>query len=187
MKIKRVLWTILLLGMILSLVGCNRASNDGFYLYKSSPLGFSMEYPMTWTKEIDAQNHIAAFVTPTEGFGDTYRDNVTVSYQEPEQENFDTFFDLYYSSLPATFPGFTEVSREDVFVDDKEAVKIVFTSSSTEKDEESGETTQISLKILQYAVKNGDRVYFITYIATPNAYDYFEPFVNTMIQTLKIY
>ena len=81
------------------------------------------------------------------------------------------------SITPAVFPGFTQEEKSEVLLDEKEAYKIVFSSASQDKEEEA------SLKILQYVVLHEDRVYFITYSAYPASYDYFLPFINTMLET----
>lgn len=179
---KRMIAAVLALCVLLC-SGCNRAMNKGFYLYKSSPIGFRMEYPETWTKQVDLDKKIAAFVTPQEGIGDQYRENITVSFEESEEE-FADFFAKYYGSLPSTFAGFTEESKEEVLLDNREAYKIVFSSSQTTKGEDKKETT-VKLRILQYVVKVEKRVYFVTFIGQPDSYDYFLPFVNTMMETIS--
>ena len=180
---KRHMFAALLLGVLL-LAGCNQATNKGFYLYKSSPIGFRIEYPELWTKQVDLDKKIAAFITPKEGYGDAYRDNITVSFETLEEREFADFFSEYYASLPATFAGFTEESKEEVLLDNKEAYKIVFSSTQTTEDEDGNESTA-KLRILQYVVKVEKKVYFVTFIAQPDSYDYFLPFINTMLETLS--
>ncbi len=180
---KRILALLLAVGLLL-MAGCNQASNKGFYLYRSSPIGFRMEYPQTWTKQVDLEKKIAAFVTPQEGFGDGYRDNLSISYEALGDKSFEEFFTAYYGSLPASFAGFTEESKEEVLLDDREAYKIIFSSSQTKKDD-SGKETTAKLRIQQYIVSVDKNVYFITFIAQPDAYDYFLPYVNTMLDTLS--
>jgi len=175
---KRKHWiAILLIAVLLVCSSCATAANKGFYLYRSSPLGFRMEYPETWTKQVDIKTNSAAFVTPQEGFGDKYRDNLAISFEEMSEESFAEFFKKYYTSLPAVFPGFTEVEKSEVLLDEREAYRIIFTSQSED------ETVEAELKIMQYVVLCDERVYFITYSAYPASYDYFLPFVNTMLET----
>ena len=181
---KRSLLALMLLLCLVFTCGCNRATHEGFYLYKSSPIGFRIEYPEKWTKQVDLEQKIAAFVTPQEGFGDAYRDNLTVSFEERGEMEFDAFLEEYYASLPATFAGFTEQSRQEVLLDNKEGYKILFTSSQTEKKEDGKESTS-QLKILQYVMDVDQRVYFVTFIAQPDAYEYFTPYIETMIETIR--
>lgn len=183
MKKRSMLALVLALCLVFA-CGCNQATHEGFYLYKSSPIGFRIEYPEKWTKQVDLDEKIAAFVTPQEGFGDAYRDNLTVSYEERGEQEFDAFFEEYFASLPATFAGFTEESREEVLLDNREGYKIVFSSSQTETAEDGTETTS-KLRVLQYVVSVEERVYFVTFIAQPDAYEYFTPFINTMIETIS--
>ena len=176
MKKKHIICLLLALVLLLC-VGCESATHTGFVLYKSSPLGFRIEYPDSWSKEVNLDKNSAAFFTPQEGFGDAYRENLAVSYEALGEMSFEELFAQYHASLPTVFPGFAQEEKSEVLIDEKPAYKIVF-SSETKSEKESA-----SLKILQYVVHNEDRVYFITYSADPGNFDYFEPFVNTMMET----
>ncbi len=176
---KRQIACLLLIIVLLVCAGCNRATHTGFVLYKSSPLGLRIEYPDSWSKQVDLENHSVAFFSPQEGFGDTYRENLAISYEELAGQDFEELFELYYDSLPSVFAGFTEVEKSEVLIDEKPAYKLIFSSEKDTKEESA------SLKLLQYVVHSGERMYFITYSATPGNYDYFEPFVATMMETFS--
>ena len=174
---KRSILCLLLIAVLALCAGCNAATHTGFLLYKSSPLGFRIEYPDSWSKEVNLDKNSAAFFTPQEGFGDVYRENLAISYEELGEMSFEELFKQYHTSLPSVFPGYNEEEKSEVLIDEKPAYKLVFSSEAkTEKEE-------VSLKILQYVVQDEDRVYFITYSADPGNFDYFEPFVNTMMET----
>ena len=175
---------LLLVAAVLLLAGCNQATNKGFYLYKSSPIGFRIEYPQSWTKQVDLDKKIAAFVTPQEGIGDRYRDNISITQESLGEQEFSEFFAAHYAALPGQFAGFTAESKEEVLVDNREAYKIVFSSSRTVKDDKGKESTA-KLRVMQYVVKVEEKAYFITYIGEPEAYDYFMPFVNVMMETVS--
>lgn len=174
---KRRIVCLLLIAVLILCAGCNRATHTGFVLYKSSPLGFRIEYPDSWSKQVDLKSHSVAFFSPQEGFGDDYRENLAISYEELGDNAFVDLFDKYYASLPSVFAGFTEVEKSEILIDGQPAYKLVFSSKKETKEESA------SLKLLQYVVQNGERVYFITYSATPGNYDYFEPFIVTMMET----
>lgn len=184
MHILKKLSALCIFGVLFLTAGCAKASNPGFYLYKSSPIGFQIEYPDAWSKEVDNSDKVVAFLTPTEGFGDVYRDNVTISRAELGEESFDKYYENYYASLPSTFAGFTEKEKADVLVGEKEARRITFTST-TETTDDNEEKNTVSLQIKQYIVHADTYVFFITYIAAPGSFDYFEPFFNTMLETVK--
>lgn len=178
MKRKQIV-CLLLIAVLLLCAGCESATHTGFVLYKSSPLGLRIEYPDAWSKEVNLDKHSVAFFTPQEGFGDTYRENVAISYEELGEDDFEQIFDKYYASLPSVFVGFTEHEKSEVLVDEKPAYKILFTAENEKEEDSTG------LKMLQYVVHSGERIYFITYSAAPGNYDYFEPFVNTMMETFS--
>lgn len=176
MKKKHII-CMLLIVVLLVCAGCDAATHTGFLLYKSSPLGFRIEYPDSWSKEVNLDKNSAAFFTPQEGFGDAYRENLAITYEQLGESSFEQLFAQYHTSLPSVFPGYTQQEKSEVLIDQQPAYKLLFTSEA-KNDEES-----IALKILQYIVCNEDRVYFITYSADPGNFDYFEPFVNTMLET----
>lgn len=174
---KRSIICLILIAVMLLCAGCESATHTGFVLYKSSPLGFRIEYPDTWSKEVNLDKNSAAFFTPQEGFGDTYRENLAISYEELGEMSFEEMFKSYHASLPSVFPGYSEEEKSEVLIDEQPAYKLLF-SSETKTEEESA-----ALRILQYVVQDEDRVYFITYSADPGNFDYFEPFINTMMET----
>lgn len=182
---RKITCIITLIVCLAALAGCNKAVNPGFYLFRSSPIGIQIEYPDLWAKQTENNEKIVAFLTPTEGYGDVYRDNVTVSFQEIENGSYDKFIEGYRESLPSVFVGYTEEETADVLVDDRQTMCITFQSTGTEKDENGKETT-LTLRIKQYLVNDGDRVYILSFIAAPNSYDYFLPFFNTMVDTFHI-
>ncbi len=185
MKKKTVSLLALILTAALTLSGCGKAVNPGFYLFRSSPIGMQIEYPDIWAKQVENSEKVVAFLTPTEGYGDVYRDNVTVSFREIDDGTFDEFITGYRESLPSVFVGYTEEDVTDVLVDNRQTTRITFQSTNTEKDENGKETT-LTLKLTQYLVNDGDRVYILSFIAAPGSYDYFLPFFNTMVETFKI-
>ena len=174
---KRNIIALLLIAVMLVCAGCNGATHTGFLLYKSSPLGFRIEYPDSWSKEVDLEKNSAAFFTPQEGFGDPYRENLAVSYEELGELTFEEMFKQYHDSLPSVFPAYSEEEKSEVLIDEKPAYKLVFTSEAETEEE------HISLKMLQYVVQDEDKAYFITYSADPGNFEYFEPFINTMMET----
>ena len=61
---KRSILCLLLIAVLALCAGCNAATQTGFLLYKSSPLGFRIEYPDSWSKEGNLDKNSAPFFTP---------------------------------------------------------------------------------------------------------------------------
>lgn len=177
--------TALLCAVVLLLAGCTKAENDGFTVFKSSPMNFRLEYPSHWTMQINNETKTAAFVTPGEGYSDQYRDNVTVTVSGlGTASDFANYAKLYEESLPSTLKGFSLTASEEIFLDGKEAIRLTYKSQTTEKDKDGKEVTT-ELKFLQCIAFANDQVYTFTFMAEPNSYDYFLPYVETMIGTLR--
>ncbi len=173
------------LAVVLLLSGCTKAENDGFSVFKSSPMNCRLEYPSTWTMQVNNDTKTAAFVTPQEGYSDTYRDNVTVTVSDlGTADDFSNYTKLYEESLPSTLKGFTLTASEEIFLDGKDAVRLTYKSQTTEKDKDGKEQTT-ELKFLQCIAYANDKVYTFTFMAEPSSYDYFLPYVETMISTLR--
>ena len=100
---KRIIAAVLLALLALGLCSCTakEAKNEGYDLYRSSPVGVEIEYPDFWEVVDDKEEKSVAFATPLEGYADTYRDNVTViSYKLTEKS--ELAFDNYVSDYIAS-------------------------------------------------------------------------------------
>lgn len=177
---KRIIAAVLLALLALGLCSCTakEAKNEGYDLYRSSPVGVEIEYPDFWEVVDDKEEKSVAFATPLEGYADTYRDNVTViSYKLTEKSElaFDNYVSDYIASLPSDIAGYSLVSEGEYKVDGYKAYRVVY----------EGETNEGTLRISHTFIKNGKRVYIYTFIAEPKSYDYFNKNSEVMLSTFK--
>lgn len=163
---------------MLILSGCSTTVNKGYKFLRSSPVGIAIEYPPSWTCEVDKEAGSAAFVTPEEGFGDEYQENVTIlSVEISDQPGaYDEYVIDYMESLPDTVENYRLVSEQNVTIDNKDSYKIVFESSND----------QLHLRFEQNFIPAGNRVFIYSYIGQPASYDYFESYSQKMLNTLRI-
>lgn len=177
---KRLFLVVLLLLSVILCVSCTgrKAKNEGYKLYRSSPVGIEIEYPDFWEVAEDKAEKTVAFATPSEGYGDTYRDNVTVcAYKLTENHDmaFDNYVTKYIESLPATISGYNLVSEGEYPVGDYDAYRVVY----------EGDTDDGALRLSQTFIKSGSYVYIYSFIAEPKSYDYFNANSEVMISTFR--
>ena len=176
---KQILFALTLIITIALTCSCsmNRAKNEGYKLYRSSPVGVQIEYPDFWEVKDSKKERSVAFVTPSVGIADNYRDNVTVcSYDLSKDElAFDNYVRDYISELPKTINGYNLVSEGEYAVSEYEAYRIVY----------EGETKDGTLRIAHTFIKNKDVVFVFSFIAEPNDYDYFFQNAEVMLSTFK--
>ncbi len=153
------------------------ASNEGYLLYRSSPIGVEIEYPDFWEIAEDKQNRTVAFATPNEGFADKYRDNVSVVCQQLEENEmaFDNYVTGYINQLPKSIEGYNKISEQEMTVGTCRAYRIVY----------EGTTTDGNLRLQHTFVESGKYVYVYTFIAEPASYDYFAKNSDIMLSTFK--
>lgn len=164
----------------LILCGCaaKKAQNEGYLVYRSSPVGVQVEYPDFWEMVENKKERTVAFATPSEGYADNYRDNITVCSYPLEKGNdmaFDNYVTSYKQSLPSTIKGYNLVSEGDYPVGEYQAYRVVY----------EGETDEGLLRLQQTFIKNGDYIYIYSFIAEPKSYDYFNKNSEIMLDTFK--
>ena len=175
---KKRMLALLLAGLLLCTTGCHKATLEDFKLFRSSPLGFSIEYPDFWQKETDVSEGIAVFVTPAEGYSDEYRDSFSVQRftLDMEGENaFNEYIQGYVQNLEQTLKNYKLVSQDDITFGGEDAYQIVY--ESTTDDGES------QLRVLQIFAQKGEKVYVASYMADFSSYSYFLTDVEKMLST----
>ncbi len=172
-------WIALFLIMLLLLCsGCRKATLEGYKLFRSTPLGFSMEYPNFWNKDAKVKDGIAAFVTPLEGYSDQYAESLSVQRFVPDVEGEDAFNKYvtgYVENLQSTIRNFKLVSEASAKLGEEEAYKIVYESTSEDQKDE--------VRFMQVFAAHGDHFYVVTYIAEFSSYSYFLTYVEKMLST----
>ena len=179
---KKRIVAILLIAILLLCAGCQKATLENYKLFRSSPLGFSMEYPSFWSKTADNKNDVAVFLTPAEGYSDEYNESVSVQRFALDMEGEDAYNNYlkgYVANLEKTLKNYKLVSEEDVTLGGVPAYRIVY--ESTDKKEEA--TSE--MRFMQIFAQKGDSVYVLTYMGEFSSYAYFLTYVEQMISTFK--
>lgn len=169
---------VLLIITVITLTSCTarKAQNEGYLVYRSSPVGVQIEYPDFWEMAEDKKTHTVAFAAPSEGYGDGYRDNVSICVSDLGERDmaFDNYVKSYTEKLPSTIKGYTLVSQGMYALEGYEAYRIVY----------EGETEDGLLRLQQTFIKNGKYMYIYSFIAEPKSYDYFNKNSEIMLSTL---
>lgn len=171
---KRIFAIVMMLAVLVSLAGCHKATQEGFRLFRSTPLGFSIEYPEYWEKTVEVSEGIAAFVSPVEGYSDQYSDNLSVRSFTPDME-YNAYITGYVSELAKTVANYKLVSESDTTLGGEPAYRIIYEST-----DEEGEN---QLRFMQIFAQHGEKMYVVTYIGEFSSYSYFLTSVEKMLPT----
>ncbi len=175
---KKYISVTLVILLSIMLCGCvaKKAQNEGYLVYRSSPVGVQIEYPDFWEVAENKSEHTVAFAAPSEGYGDEYRDNVSILVSEIEEDNdmaYDNYVNSYIDALPSTIKGYNLVSQGMYEIGGKEVFRIVY----------EGETDDGLLRLQQTFIQNGGYIYIYSFIAEPKSYDYFNANSEIMLST----
>ena len=181
---KRVLAILLACILILG-TGCQKATLENYKLFRSTPLGFSMEYPSFWSKSADNANGLAVFLTPAEGYSDDYNESVSVRRFPLDMKGENAYNDYvrgYVSNLESTLKNYKLVSEDDITLGGQPAYRIVYEST----DAKEGSEATSELRFMQIFTQKGEQVYVLTYMAEFSSYSYFLKNVDEMISTFQL-
>ena len=182
---KRII-ALLLVAALLLCTGCHKATLEGYKLFRSTPLGFSMEYPDFWSKTNDNDEGIAVFATPPEGFADEVNDSLSVQRFVLDMEGEDAYNQYikgYVADLEAKFKNYKLVSETDTTLGGEPAYQIVYESTSGDATETEGNSSE--LRLMQVFTQHAGYVYVVTYLAEFKSYSYFLTYVEKMISTFR--
>lgn len=175
---KRRVLAVMMIALLLLCCGCRKATLEGYKLFRSTPLGLSVEYPDFWEETHSNREGIVAFVTPGEGYSDEYRDNLSIQRftLDMEGENaYNEYVKGYVAHLESTLQNYNKVTEEDTTLAGQPAYKIVYESSSDDGTNE--------MRFMQMFLERGERVYVVTYVADFSSYEYFLADVEKMLST----
>ena len=176
---KKLLSLTAVLSLVLVLFGCSaaKATNEGYAMYRSSPVGVEIEYPDFWEKVDDKNERSVAFAAPNEGYADTFRDNVTIISEEigTEPLAFDDYVIEYIKQLPSTINKYNKISEKETTVGENRAYNVVY----------EGNTPSGELRLSQTFIQSGKYVYIYTFMAEPQSYEYFLKNSEVMLSTFK--
>ncbi len=166
--------------ILLLACGCQKATLEGYKLYRSTPLGFSIEYPNFWQKSNDVKEGIAVFVSPAEGYSDEYTENLSVQRFTPDisgEDLLNTYVKGYVGNLESTVKNYKLVSEVDTTLAGQPAYQIVY---ETQSDDETDQ-----MRLMQIFTLYEGKIYVVTYAAEFSGYSYFMTYVEKMISTFK--
>lgn len=173
---KRILAFVLIIGLLAGLCSCQKATNEGYKLFRSTPLGFSIEYPDFWQKNSDNKEGTAVFVTPAEGYSDQHRESLSVQRFTPDMDYTD-YVRGYVADLESSVANYKLVSEKETTLAGQNAYQIVYESTS-----EDGKN---ALRFMQTFAEHNEKIYVLTYIGEFESYTYFLKDVEKMIATFK--
>ncbi|MBQ8893969.1 MAG: hypothetical protein IJ043_06120 [Clostridia bacterium] len=177
---KKRIVALLAVALLLLTTGCHQATLENYKLFRSTPLGFSIEYPDFWSKSSSNSDGIAVFMTPTEGYSDGYNETLSVQRFVLDMEGESAYNDYvkgYVADLETTLMNYKLVSETDTTLGGSEAYQIVYESTNEEKESE--------MRFMQIFTQHGDHVYVVSYIAEFSSYSYFLTYVEKMISTFQ--
>lgn len=172
------MFALLMILLLILCCGCRKATLEGYKLFRSTPLGISMEYPNFWEQTHSNKDGIVAFVTPAEGYSDEYRDNLSVQRftLDMEGENaYNEYIKGYVSNLESTLQNYNKVTEQDTTLAGAPAYKIIYESSSDDGKDE--------MRFMQIFAARGEQIYVVTYVADFSSFEYFLTDVEKMITT----
>ncbi len=181
---KKRIFALILVALLMLGTGCHKATLENYKLFRSTPLGFSMEYPSFWSKSADNANGVAVFLTPTEGYSDDYNESVSVQRFKLDMEGENAYTNYvkgYVSNLESTLKNYKLVSETDITFGGQPAYQIVYEST----DAKEGSSTTSEMRFLQIFTQRGEEVYVLTYMAEFSSYTYFLTNVEAMITTFQ--
>lgn len=154
-----------------------KAKNEGYRLYRSSPVGLEIEYPDFWEVSDDKEDRTVCFVTPNVGYADDYRDNVSIVVEETGSEDmaFDKYVTDYINALPSAINNFNKITENELEVAGLESYRIVYEGTAEDGD----------LRLEQIFIKSGNYTFVYSLIAEPDSFDYFAKNSEVMLSTFK--
>lgn len=173
---KKIVAFLLSIILLLGLAGCQKATTEGYKLFRSTPLGFSIEYPSFWQKNFNVKEGTAVFVTPTEGYSDQHNESLSVQRFAPDMAYTD-YVRGYVSDLESSVANYKLVSEKEITLSGQKAYQIVYESSSSDGSN--------ALRFMQIFTERNDKIYVLTYIGEFESYTYFLKDIEKMIETFK--
>ena len=161
---------------LLLVVGCTGETEDPGR-YHSEAGGFSLVIPEDWEKQEKVMGCALIALSPLEGQGDQFRENVTVVVEElPRKLSLDDYVGLSRQNLEKLMTDFEVEEEADVEIGGIAAKQLVY----------AHRMGQINPKVLQYVLVEGKKGLALTCTATPESYDkYLEQF-QTIVKSLQL-
>jgi hypothetical protein len=143
--------------------------------YTDATNHFAIDYPETWEQQ--EKNGILVFLSPLEGSGDTFRENVNLLLQTltDEVKTMDQYTVLTKQQVIDQAGEKAIVSLKDVKLGAHPAKEFIYNATFNGR----------SLKVKQYWFIKGKSVYLFTYTADPLSFDKYEGPSTALIRSFR--
>ena len=166
---KAVIAACLAVSATLAMASCSNTTqpSDNYELAGGVNVDYTFEYPKTWEKTRD-DGMIAVKSTETGA-------NISVTAFRPTENyaSIEEYLEKYKSSFAETLGNYSEISLEDVTLDDISAKKITYTATVMDAE----------YKFASIVCIRNNIVYTITYTATDADFDVHAPTLAHIIQS----
>jgi eukaryotic-like serine/threonine-protein kinase len=147
-----------------------------FTTYSDPTNGFSIGYPPAWDKETGVSGTVVAFLSPSGGTGDAFRENVNVIVEHlPHSMSLDAYTTVNESKLQQFITDYNKTGESDSTLG----------GSPSREIEYSGTQGQYQLNWLQNYTVQGDTAYVVTYTGTGSDFTRLEPTARQMFSSFQ--
>jgi hypothetical protein len=161
---------------LLLAAGCTGKTEDPGR-YHSEAGGFSLVIPEDWEKQENVMGCALTALSPLEGQGDQFRENVNVVVEElPRKLSLDDYVGLSRQNQEKLMTDFNVEKEADAKIGEIAAKQLVYTHRMG----------QINAKLLQYVLVEGKKGFAVTCTATPESYDKYVEQFQTIVNSLKV-
>ena len=156
--------------IILSLVSC---SSLNWEMHTDKANGYSVKYPNEWEKEIRGSSVL--FLSPLDGQGDRFKENVNVMLQDLSQQQvtLEQYTDITKESVITNLGKQAIVSLKDATIQGVAAKEFIYNMNMNGNN----------LRIKQYWFIKNKMAYLFTYTAEPSKYSEYEATANKMVES----
>jgi hypothetical protein len=200
MKMKKTLWLVLPVLVMLALVGCTKPTTtptdgptqpapkvdpapdqEGFTTYiEDVYYNISIQYPDDWELGAeDTDEVIAEFFSPDSSDGDPFIENVNIGSESLLGGTYTAreYADLNKEGIKAAFDNYKELESRDTKLGPHNAHRITYT----------GEASGIAAKWVQWFLTDAEYGYVITYTGDPEGdFDLYLPEAEAMADTFRL-
>ena len=174
MKRQRMVWVVAVATMVLA-GGCSRQSRPGEY--RTREHGFGIIPPAGWETQEGTGMPGVAFLSPPQGPGDMFRENVNVVVEKlPSAMTTEEYAKACSDMMAIGMTDFRSVSETAVEVNGRTAMRYVSTYRVGSND----------IKAISYLTAKGKKGYVITCTALPNSFDEFEKTFEECCRTFMV-
>ena len=185
--LKKMIAVIGIFCILFSFGGCSNSdyevldgSQENYKLFRSTPLGFAMEFPKSWGYVADMESKVVKFDAPQEGYSDEFKEAVSVARIEVDgkEDGFDTFAKSHRAQLEK-LKHYKMVEEGKAKLGGEDAYRLVYELTDG-KEEDANQ-----MRFLNMIARKDDYIYIVTYAGDFSSYSYFLTHFNKMVETFE--